>query len=71
MSEAEDNRSLPTEGFVRLSQFLGRGRALPIGRSTFWAGVRSGKYPAPIKLSPRISVWPVETIRELIKRAGQ
>lgn len=32
---------LPKEGFVRLSQFLGRGRVLPIGRSTWWAGVKS------------------------------
>lgn len=67
----EDEKSLPEEGFVRLSQFVGPGRALPIGRSTWWAGVKAGKYPAPVKLSPRISVWPVEVIRDVIRRASR
>lgn len=66
----EDEKSLPEEGFVRLSQFVGPGRALPIGRSTWWAGVKTGKYPAPVKLSPRVSVWSVEVIRDLIRRAS-
>jgi predicted DNA-binding transcriptional regulator AlpA len=30
---------------------------LPIGRSTFLAGVKSGKYPAPVKLSERTTAW--------------
>ncbi|MDF2810796.1 MAG: AlpA family phage regulatory protein [Microvirga sp.] len=66
-----DEEKLPNEGFVRLSQFLGRGRVLPIGRSTWWAGVKSGKYPKPVKLSPGITAWPVDTIRALIREKCQ
>lgn len=66
-----DEEKLPNEGFVRLSQFLGRGRVLPIGRSTWWAGVKSGKYPKPVKLSPGITAWSVESIRALIKEKCQ
>lgn len=58
---------LPNEGLVRLSQFVGPGKAIPISRSGWWAGVKACKYPQPIKLSPRVTVWRVEDIRALIK----
>jgi predicted DNA-binding transcriptional regulator AlpA len=32
--------------------------------------VKEGRYPAPIKLSPRVTVWRVEDIREMITRLG-
>jgi predicted DNA-binding transcriptional regulator AlpA len=66
-----DEGVLPKEGFVRLSQFLGRGRVLPIGRSTWWAGVKTGKYPQPVKLSAGITAWPVESIRKLISEKSK
>jgi len=55
--------TLPTEGFVRLPQVLA---VLPISKSTWWAGVRSGRYPASVKLGPRTTAWPVASIRALI-----
>jgi predicted DNA-binding transcriptional regulator AlpA len=66
----EQDRGLPREGFVRLSQFLGPGRALPIGRSTWWAGVKSGRFPQPVKLLPGVTVWRVEDIRGVIEQHG-
>ena len=59
----DDVPSLPEIGFVRLPQVL---RLLPIGKSTWWAGIRSGQYPAPVKLGPRVSAWRVEDIRALL-----
>ena len=55
---------LPSEGFVRLDAVLA---VIPVSRSTWWAGVRSGRFPAPVKLSPRITAWRVEDIRKLIE----
>ena len=55
---------LPEIGFVRLPQIL---RLIPVGRSTWWAGVRSGRYPAAIKLGPRTTAWRVDDIRRLIE----
>ena len=55
--------TLPDVGFVRLRAILG---LIPVGKSTWWAGIRSGKYPAPVKLGPRVSAWRVEDIRELL-----
>ena len=56
---------IPQTGFVRLPQILS---AIPIGRSSWWAGVKTGKYPAPIKLSARTTVWRAEDIHALINR---
>jgi len=30
---------------------------IPVSPSTWWAGVKSGLFPSPIKLGPRITVW--------------
>lgn len=63
MSASND---LPRSGFVRLAGFLGPGRPIPMSKSTWWEGVKTGRYPAPIKLGPRITAWRVEDIRALI-----
>ena len=60
----ETTLDLPTTGFIRLKSVL---RVYPVGRSTWWAGVRHGRYPAPVKLGPRTTAWRVEDIRALIQ----
>jgi prophage regulatory protein len=58
-------------GFLRLPKVLER---LPMGKSTWWAGVREGRYPKPIKLSERTSAWLRSDIDDLCDRlaaAGQ
>ena len=58
--------TLPKSGFVRLSSILAPAGPLPIGRSTWWRGVKSGRFPKPIKFGPNTSMWDVEDIRDLI-----
>lgn len=58
--------SLPDEGFVRLSAILAPAGPIPVGKSTWWEGVRSGRFPKPVKLGPRITAWRVQDIRRLI-----
>lgn len=55
---------LPETGYVRIKHVL---RVIPIGASTWWAGVKSGRYPAPVKIGARITLWRVEDIRALIE----
>ncbi len=59
--------ALPEAGFVRLSAILAPRGPIPVSRSTWWAGVKSGRYPRPVKLGPRITAWRVEDIRRLIE----
>ncbi|MFN7643256.1 MAG: helix-turn-helix transcriptional regulator [Burkholderiales bacterium] len=68
---------LPETGFLRLPQIIGDSRAvpplpavIPVCKSTWWAGVKSGRYPSPVKLSARVTAWRCEDIRRLIEQAG-
>jgi prophage regulatory protein len=65
---AQQTRSLPEEGFVRISAILGPGGPIPISKSTWWAGVKTGRFPAPVRLGRGITVWRVQDIRALIER---
>ena len=53
--------------FLRLPQVLER---YPVSKSTWWAGIREGKYPKPVKLSERTSAWRESDIDDLIDRLG-
>jgi prophage regulatory protein len=62
------NPTLPTTGFVRLVSIIAPHGPIPVGRSTWWAGVKSGRFPKPVKLGPRTTAWRAEDIRALIER---
>jgi prophage regulatory protein len=55
-------------GYVRLADILAPAGPLPIGKSTWWAGVKEGRYPAAVKLGRRITAWKVEDILALMER---
>lgn len=44
---------------------------IPVCKSSWWAGVRNGRYPSSVKLGPRTTVWRAEDIRKLITEAGE
>ena len=60
---------LPKTGFVRLTSILAPQGPIPVGRSTWWAGIKTGRFPKPVKLGPRTTAWKVEDIRALIEKA--
>jgi len=78
--------TLPETGFLRLPSIIGRPATeatintpavpaipaiIPVSKSTWWNGVRSGRYPQPTRaLGSRITCWSVESIRELIAGAA-
>jgi len=43
---------------------------LPISRSAFWLGVKTGKYPAPVKLGPRTTCWRESEIMAMVQRGS-
>ena len=60
-----DSINIPETGFVRLSQIL---EVIPVGKSTWWLGVKSGRFPKAFHFGPRITVWRAEDIRALIEQ---
>lgn len=71
------NSTLPETGYVRLPQIVGNAKAvppipaiIPVSKSTWWLGVKAGRYPQPVKLGPRITAWRIEDIRALIAQGA-
>ena len=60
--------TIPTVGFIRLSQVL---KLIPIAKTAWYAGVKEGRFPQPVKLGPRARAYRVEDITALIERLGQ
>lgn len=64
---------LPAEGYCRLSQILGNPKAkphplpplVPVSRSTWYEGVKKGKFPKPVYCG-RSAMWKVSDIRRLL-----
>ena len=54
-------------GLLRLKKIIQPGGPIPVSKSTWYAGVRSGRFPSPIKLGPRISAYRAEDIRSLVE----
>ncbi|HEY9069530.1 MAG TPA: AlpA family phage regulatory protein [Candidatus Ozemobacteraceae bacterium] len=67
---------LPSTGYARLRQVIGdkkTGEAgpFPVSPSTLWLWVKLGRFPKPIKLGPRTTVWRVEDIRAWIEATAK
>ena len=61
-------------GFLRLPQIIGDKSAtppipaiIPVSKSTWWAGVKSGIYPKPVKIGKRCTAWKTESIYAFIE----
>lgn len=54
---------IPHEGYVRLPQVLA---VFPVSRSSWLAGVRSGRYPKSVHIGPRTTAWKASDIRKLL-----
>ena len=63
--------SFPAAGLARLSSILAPAGPIPVSKSTWWAGVRSSRFPKPLKLSPRITVWRVEDILAIVAKGTE
>ena len=63
--------NFPQTGFVRLSQILSPNGPIPVSKSTWWKGVKDGRFPQSHKLGPRTTVWRAEEIRALYENPPQ
>ena len=66
-----------TTGLLRLKNIIGDPKAtppilalIPVGRTTWLNGVKSGLYPQKIHLGERMVAWRTEGIYELINQLG-
>jgi hypothetical protein len=59
--------AFPPGALVRVEQIVGNRKKgtpglIPVSAATWWRWVRDGRVPAGTKLSPRVTVWPIEQV---------
>ena len=68
--------ALPEQGFLRVWQVIGCKKRkitplIPIGKTAWLKGVKSGHFPAPVKImGARAVAWRAKDIQELLKTMG-
>jgi predicted DNA-binding transcriptional regulator AlpA len=61
-------QNISTSRLLRLPEVLS---LVPISKSSWWAGVKCGRFPQSVKISPRCTAWKVEDIQALIDSIGK
>lgn len=57
--------------FIRicdLASHPGRPGLLPVSAPTIWRWVKQGRFPAPVRLGPQITAWPVEAVDQFLQQ---
>ena len=57
-------QNITNNALLRLPQVLA---LIPVSRSAWWAGCKSGRYPKPVKLGPRTTAWRAADIAALLE----
>lgn len=57
-------QNISDNALLRLPQVL---ELIPVSRSAWWAGCKSGRYPKPVKLGPRTTAWRASDIAALLE----
>jgi prophage regulatory protein len=63
LSQSTQPHLKDVDGFLRLSQVL---TIIPVGKSTWWNWVKTGKAPKATKLGGKITVWRISEINEFM-----
>ena len=58
-------QNISSNALLRLPQVLA---LIPVSRSAWWAGCKSGRYPKPVKLGPRTTAWKASDIAALLEK---
>lgn len=55
-------------GFLRLEQVL---KIVPVSKATWWAGCKTGRFPKPYKICPRVTAWKISDIIKCVDEFKQ
>jgi prophage regulatory protein len=61
---------LETGSLLRLSSILAPHGPIPVSKSSWWLGVKQGRFPRPVKLGRRTTAWRAEDIAALVERGA-
>lgn len=71
--DMSENATRNDAKLLRISQIVGDPHSVPpveaivpIGRSSWWAKVKSGEAPAPVKIGKRVTAWRASDIEKFV-----
>jgi prophage regulatory protein len=67
MNQTESTQAENAQGFLRLPEVL---KLIPVSKATWWAGVKTGRYPPSRHLGPRTTAWLASDIQAWISSAA-
>ena len=63
------SNELPISGYLRQAQLIPY--IVPFSAATLWRKVKNGTFPAPVKLSTKITAWKVDDVKGWMKDIPQ
>ena len=58
---------MPAAGYIRQAGLIPH--ILPFSPASLWRFVNQGRFPAPFKLSPRVTAWKISEVMEWVESA--
>lgn len=63
----------PQDAFLRLGQIIGDKKRgippiIPVSKSVWYEGCKTGRFPKPVHLGPKTVAWPRSQIAELVEK---
>lgn len=58
---------MTTDRLLRINEVL---EIVGLSRSAWYAGVKAGQFPQPVRLTPRTAAWRESEVVALVKRAA-
>lgn len=58
---------MTTDRLLRINEVL---EIVGLSRSAWYAGVKAGQFPPPVRLTPRTAAWRESEVVALVKRAS-
>jgi predicted DNA-binding transcriptional regulator AlpA len=55
------NNKFPSSGYIREKQLIPD--IVPISHATLWRWSKDGTFPAPVRLSARVTAWEISAVR--------
>jgi predicted DNA-binding transcriptional regulator AlpA len=55
---------------AELSSTKGRQGLLPVSASTIRQWIKAGRFPAPVRLGPRVIAWRLQDIEAFVRNGG-
>lgn len=64
-AKINDDFDKDMDGFIRLKDIL---QLIPVCKSSWWQGVKEGRYPKQVNIGPRAVAWPRHKIVALVRQ---